>query len=325
MPDKKIPAPPQPTGPEEDKWASTRKQYNWDHLDLYKSVYKTLFALPAYFKSSLNITGVLATDLYTFNSSLGATIENQVVKALNELRETWDPDNKYLLYRFVRQAQRFPDVILRSSTPGKETDVIMGIELKGWYALAKEKEPSFRYQVTPAVCAPWDLLAVYPWALSEVISGQPQLFQPYVTSARFAAEYRNWNWKYEKKGSGDKRIDLSTVSNFYPTKSDMISDKPKGDSGGNFGRIARTRIMDEYMAGLERERLSGIPLSAWQKFLALFREDRSEDSIAQELDRLVSEVGKGTASLSDDDIENIRAHLSRIVEILGKAAHLLAN
>ena len=40
----------------------------------------------------------------------------------------------------------------------------MGIELKGWYVLAKEKEPSFRYKVTPAVCAPADLLVVVPWA-----------------------------------------------------------------------------------------------------------------------------------------------------------------
>jgi hypothetical protein len=49
----------------------------------------------------------------------------------------------------------------------------MGIELKGWYVLAKEKEPSFRYKVTLTVCAPADLLVVVPWALSNVISGRP--------------------------------------------------------------------------------------------------------------------------------------------------------
>ena len=31
----------------------------------------------------------------------------------------------------------------------------MGIELKGWYVLAKEREPSFRQKVTPAACSPW--------------------------------------------------------------------------------------------------------------------------------------------------------------------------
>ncbi len=310
------PPQPQPKGPDDASWATIKSKTGWDHLELYKSVYETLFALPAYFKSSLNITGVLATDLYTFNAALGATIENQIVESLNELRETWDKDKKYGLYRFVRQAQRFPDVILRSSSPGKEADVLLGIELKGWYALAKESEPSFRYTVTPSVCSPWDLLAVYPWALSEVISGQPQLFQPYVTNARYAAEYRNWMWQHGVRGGGNKDIQLSTVDHFYPSKADMISDVPASDNGGNFGRIARTRIMDEYMTALTREKLSGIPLSAWQRFLSFFREDRSEDAIRSELDRLVAEVGQQTTSLSAKDVDDIRAHLSEIVSIL---------
>lgn len=316
---KKPPLPPQHTGPEDVRWAGLRSKLNWNHLDLYKSVYETLFALPAYFKSSLNITGVLATDLYTFNAALGATIENQIVESLNELREMWDTDKKYGSYRFVRQAQRFPDVILRASTPGLEADVLMGIELKGWYVLAKEREPGFRYTVTPAVCVPWDLLAVYPWALSEVISGQPQLFQPYVTNARYVAEYRNWMWQHGMRGGSDKSLKLSTVNKFYPTKSDMISDQPASDNGGNFGRVARTRILDQYMSELTREKLSGIPLDAWQRFLSFFREDRSEDAITRELDRLVAEVGQNTSILSAEDVDDIRAHLSGIIKI--RAAH----
>lgn len=92
---KKPPLSPQNTGPEDAQWAALRSKLGWQHLNLYKSVYETLFALPAYFKSSLNITGVLATDLYTFNAALGATIENQIVESLNEQREIWDPDKKY--------------------------------------------------------------------------------------------------------------------------------------------------------------------------------------------------------------------------------------
>jgi len=312
----KTPSPPENTGPEDARWATLRTKTGWNHLDLYQSVYATLFALPAYFKSSLNITGVLATDLYTFNAALGATIENQIVEALNELRKTWDPHNRYGLYRFVRQAQRFPDVILRASTPGEEADVLMGIELKGWYALAKEREPSFRYTVTPAVCAPWDLLAVYPWALSDVIAGQPQLFQPYVVSARYAAEYRNWVWQHGMRSGGNKNITFSTVARFYPSKSDMISDQPVSDSGGNFGRTARTRMMDEYMSSLTHEKLSGIPLDAWQKFLSFFREDRSQDDITRELNRLITEAGQGAPMLSPEDVDNIKAHLSGIIKIL---------
>ena len=37
------------------------------------------------FKSELVTSGVLATDLFAFNSSLGATIEEKIVGPLNEL------------------------------------------------------------------------------------------------------------------------------------------------------------------------------------------------------------------------------------------------
>jgi hypothetical protein len=125
--------------------------------------------LPSRFQSELVISGVLATDLFAFNSSLGATIEEQFVASLNRLRNLWDPEQRYTLFSFERQPQTFPDVVLRASAPDVKPRVLMGIELKGWYVLAKEREPSFRYKVTPAVCAPGDLLTVVPWALSNVI------------------------------------------------------------------------------------------------------------------------------------------------------------
>jgi|SRR5579859_4492303 len=143
---------PQPESPDE----------TWPYRDLYEAVRKVLFALPAFFKTDLVVSGVAATDLFTFNSSLGATIEGQLVRALNAMRAAWDLDQKYSLYQFVRQAQRFPDVILRASTPDVEPFILMGIELKGWYVLSKESEPSFRYRVTPAVCAPKIFLPSIP-------------------------------------------------------------------------------------------------------------------------------------------------------------------
>lgn len=59
---------------------------NWEHFDLWANVKAAIFALPSRFESELVISGVLATDLFAFNSSLGATIEEQVTAALNELR-----------------------------------------------------------------------------------------------------------------------------------------------------------------------------------------------------------------------------------------------
>ena len=304
--------------PENDSWNEIREAAKWNHFDLYKAVYDTLFALPGFFKSELKITGVLATDLYTFNSALGATIENQIVDALNELREEWDRENRYRTYRFVRQAQRFPDVILRGSTPGKENDVILGIELKGWYALAKEREPSFRFTASPNVCAPWDVLCVFPWTLSEVISGTPQLFNPFVTGARYAAEYRNWYWQHGMSGKSDKTINFADLNQFYPASKSEMNDQPASDSGNNFGRLARYGILDEYMNQLRREKLSGIPIDAWQKFLSFFKEERQDENISRDIDRLLSEVGKATHTLSAEEITQIRENVSQIFAILQK-------
>ncbi len=264
----------------------------WEHRTLYDNVEKALFALPSRFKTDLHISGVLATDLFTFNSSLGATIEAQVVEALNAIRGSWDPDQRYAAYSFVRQSQRFPDVILRTMATNTTLPILMGIELKGWYALAKEGEPSFRYKASPSVCAPADLLVVYPWALSNVISGSPQLYQPFVTGARYAAEYRNYHWQEIRESTGSSALRLSSASHFYPTKSEPISDVAVNDDGGNFGRFARTGIMDEYKEQLFREELSGIPLSAWLKFLSAFSENKTELQISRAVDRAVAEAAK---------------------------------
>jgi hypothetical protein len=314
-----IPAP-KLVGPEDPSWKTLRRGRKWQHLQLYKSVYETMFALPSYFKSELKITGVVATDLYTFNTALGATIESQIVERLNELREVWDPENNYRAYRFVRQAQRFPDVILRSSTPTTTDNILLGIELKGWYALAKEREPSFRFLASPNTCAPWDILAVYPWALSEVISGTPQLFTPFVTNARWAAEYRNWYWQYGRESSSNKTINFSKSKDLYPPSKSSMNDVAVKDKGNNFGRLGRYPIMkEEYLPQLRREKVSGIPIDAWQRFLKFFKEDRPEESVASGLRRLFSDVSPSSLSLSAQDIASLREHLTELISILERA------
>ena len=144
---------------------------DWPHYGLYKDVREAIACLPIYFRTETHISGIMATDLHTLNTVLGATIEEQVVRTLNLLRNTWDPDEKYALYSFVRQAQLFP-----TSSCEASDEVLLGIELKGWYLLAKEAEPSLRFQTTAAACAKQDLIAVVPWVLGNVISGSPILF-----------------------------------------------------------------------------------------------------------------------------------------------------
>lgn len=173
---------------------------DWEHHELYKSVREAIASLPIYFRTETHISGIMATDLQTLNTVLGATIEEQVVRTLNLLRNTWDSTEKYSLYSFVRQAQTFPDVLLRKSA---SDEILLGIELKGWYLLAKEAEPSLRFQTTAAACAKQDLIVVVPWVLGNVISGSPILFEPFVESARYGAEYRNYHWQYVRKAVQD--------------------------------------------------------------------------------------------------------------------------
>lgn len=121
-----MPAP-EPLGPEE----------SWEHYPLYRRVIDALYAVPAHFTSRTAIEGIAATDLQTLNTVLGATIEEQVVATLNRIRSVWDPEESYQRFFFQRQAQVFPDVLFKADRNGQE--IIMGIELKGWYLLSKER------------------------------------------------------------------------------------------------------------------------------------------------------------------------------------------
>jgi hypothetical protein len=216
----------------------------------------------------------------------------------------------------VRQSQTFPDVLLRRAGPGDGPEVVMGIELKGWYVLAKEKEPSFRYTVSPSVCQPQDLLVVVPWALSNVVSGSPVLFDPYVVEARYAAAYRNYHWEHLRQSTGDTGITLSTANTAYPVKSEQISDRANSDGGGNFGRFARTSLMDDYIAALNDDEIVGIPIWAWQRFLAMFSQDWQHENVVSALRRLEQLAQQRNEPLTAEQLAAAREKLVEIAEIV---------
>lgn len=156
---------------------------SWEHNALWRDVKEALSALPMYFHSDTFIDGVSALDIFALNSFLSTTIENQIVETLNKIRNMWDPQGLYGLYNFVRQPQSFPDVVLKNlSDPTAQP--LLGIELKGWYLLAKEGEPSMRFTQTENACAEADMIMVVPWVLSSVISGRPAIFSPYIERAK---------------------------------------------------------------------------------------------------------------------------------------------
>ncbi len=207
----------------------------------------------------------MATDIFTLNTALAATIEDSMVKTLNNLRSVWDPKDEYETYAFVRQPQTFPDVVLRQVDNGE--DVLLGIELKGWYLLAKEEAPTYRFTVTPAACNAHDLLVVVPWVLSNILAGSPVLFRPFVESALYCARKRNHYWLHERQHRGDAgTINSPPGVTPYPVSKSNISDSPSKDGGGNFGRLARYGLMDDYIAEMQSTLVRGIAVREWQSF-----------------------------------------------------------
>lgn len=233
------------------------------------------------------------------------------------MRSSWDPDGTYSLYGFVRKPQSFPDVVLRrldldSAAPDA---ILLGIEMKGWYVLSKEGEPSFRYTVTPDACAEADLLVCVPWALRNVISGHPRVFDPYIISARYAAHLRNHYWQYSRnaKSNAGIRPPKGPVRP-YPAKSDQIADVPESDPGGNFGRYARTGLMDEYKKQVLTQPICGVPAGAWLDFFKLFTEGSSAQDAAANIARLRAKLSKEKLS-----VDASSAILSQILDVLERS------
>jgi hypothetical protein len=261
----------------------------WAHCELWHRVKDALNALPIHFRSDTFIEGINATDIFTLNSALGATIENQVVETLNQMRSVWDPANHYQTHAFFRQPQTFPDVIFRDMSDATAAPV-MGIELKGWYLIAKEGEPSLRFTQTADACAVADLIIVVPWVLGNVISGRPKIFPAFIESARYVAQYRNYHWQHVRGTSADSGITVPGGITPYPAKSDASTDAPASDKGNNFGRIARTGIMDIYMAQITATPLCGIKSSHWLDFFKLFHQDATDQKIAADFIKLRARI-----------------------------------
>lgn len=282
---------------------------------LRNNVVDALASLPFYFTSTINIEGLDAGDLFSMNTLLGGAIEIQTVETLNRIRDVWDPDDEWQEYGFQRFSQSFPDV--RLIKPSRPAEPVLGIELKGWYLLSKEAEPSFRFTATADACSPWDLIAVVPWSLSNVLSGTPRAHRPFVEQARYAAEMRTHYWQQLRGGDRAKRDDTIIVPEGitpYPSAGQAISDRPVQDGGKNFGRVARVQgLMTEWVAELLDSRVSGIPAKHWIQFLGAFSESTDSDVVASKVATLLK---KQLHTLEEEQAKRVVTLLQEMTELL---------
>ncbi|MDR2380670.1 MAG: hypothetical protein LBE08_05770 [Bifidobacteriaceae bacterium] len=280
---------------------------------LQAGVRNALLALPGEFTFDNPISGVDATDLFGLNSLLGTAIETEVVRTLNHLRKLWDSEGEWVGYSFERSSQAFPDVrLVRRDTDG--VAIALGIELKGWWLFAKEGVPSLRYQVSPAACASHDLVCVVPWHLSNAVSGVASVIEPWIESARYAAEWRDYWWQHLRETDDDRRIDYPAAAAPYPTKAYLVSAVPAYDRGGNFGRLPRARpLMDSFIQRSRSYLVLGIPVSEWVWFLSRPTDTSAPLDIARSLQ---AKLVQRTRSTAPSVAEQILANLLELRDLL---------
>ena len=208
----------------------------------------------------------------------------------------------------------FPDVRLVSRR-GSEIEIALDIELKSWYLLAKEGMPSLRLTVNPAACAPHDLVAVVPWYLSNVLSGVPTVLEPWVHGARAAAEHRNHWWTEVRVTTTEPGIVHPADPVYpYPNKADEVADKPVADRGGNFGRLARTGIMDDFLQAALSTSVAGIAADHWIKFFKIYSEPVDPRKIDRWLEpRMEQAFRTGTKEVGGQVLQLLR-EVGRLLE-----------
>lgn len=272
-------------------------------------------SLPAECTIENYYSGILATDLFSLNTLLGSMIENKVVTFLNAHRQLWD-DGRWDEYHFIRSNESFPDV--RLVRKGDSQTPILGIELKSWFILSKEGEPSFRYRTASEACDPGDLLCIIPWYLSDAVCGTPVLAMPWVFSAKAAAEATKRYWLYERQTEKPMTLQqraLETPSGVKPymeNARDKTNYKPVNDGGNNFGRLARTGIMSDFVKDTLLTDILGIPADNWRLFLKA----HTDSSSLHDIQKKISTITKIPQSEEFQQLmEALRSYIEELPEI----------
>jgi len=289
---------------------------NDPRMALQGNLKEAIRSLPHYFTSPINIEGLMATDLFSMNTLLGGAIEEQTVRILNSLRSTWDPDNRWVDREFMRFPESFPDVRLVKSI--SDPNPIIGIELKGWYLLSKEKEPSFRFKAAAAATTEYDLIVCVPWALSNVLSGNPVVYDPYIEQAKYAADMRTYYWWHRARSSA-KRINTIRHPDTtpYPKVSSAYVDVPVQDGGDNFGRIARVPgLMQDWIEETSLIKLAGIEARYWVDFLLAFKEGSTREEIEHAIELIDAKVKSERESVPDDVRLQVIQNIYHVIELL---------
>ena len=96
----------------------------------------------------------------------------------------------------------------------------------------------------------------------------------------------------------------------YPAgKIDQCSDRAEDDGGGNFGRVARYGLLDEFVKSTGKQEISGIPVRAWLTFFKIFSDNtRNLDVVVTSIESALqryTDIGEGEKALLVQSFERI--------------------
>jgi len=101
----------------------------------------------------------------------------------------------------------------------------------------------------------------------------------------------------------------------YPNKGQKFNDEAvSGDSGGNFGRVARGGVMQTFIDEMMLQPVAGIPLTAWQRFLKIFSESVTEVKLRNQLQQIG--INNAQAIQQSEESKAAFAHFAESIERL---------
>jgi hypothetical protein len=146
------------------------------------------------------------------------------------------------------------------------------------------------------------------------MSGTPVTSEPWVASARYAAELRNHWWQHVRETKHPRGIIHPADVQPYPAKDMNTVDVPEYDGGGNFGRLPRVvGLMTDFVAAAKAQEALGIPISDWISFLQLHSENNDPEATTE---YLLQELRSGTWARSVEDAQQVLLHLKELVRLL---------
>lgn len=206
----------------------------WPHHQIKKKVLETIYDITSNFDRH---DFAYLRSHYQVNDRPEEYIENVVAYSLGVESVTWDGG-----ITISHRPATYPDIMVHS-----RGEPILAIEIKVWNMLAAEKSPTFRFATSPRACGPHDLLVLFPFVydLGYPGSGPLRLYPPYIENSKYVAIRRNLYWTHNNPNAPIVEAP-DDITPHVEMKRQRIKDHAANDSGKNFGRIARTPLLNRF-------------------------------------------------------------------------------